>query len=118
MITKLEFTAAIEALEEQGEYDLHVAEHLSVVFPNAFEPNLLYDNNTIREAFTTLLATIFDDTDKWIEYYIYELEFGAKYEPGCAKDANGDDIDVSSPAALYDVLTADEKIESYKEKTR
>ena len=39
-----------------------------------------------------------------IAYFIFELDFGKKYEPGCVKDDNGNEIDFSSAEALYDYI--------------
>lgn len=38
-----------------------------------------------------------------IEYFIYELEFGTKYEPGMVLDGN-EEVDLSTAEKLYDYL--------------
>lgn len=41
--------------------------------------------------------------DSWIEYYIYELNYGKDYRPGCATDKDGN-IDLSDAGALWEFL--------------
>lgn len=49
-----------------------------------------------------LLENMFD-TDI-ISWWLYELEYGRKYEEGCIQDADGSNIDLSTPEKLYDYL--------------
>lgn len=44
-----------------------------------------------------------------IDYFIYELDYGRKYEPGMITDENGHDIDFSSAEKLYDYLIGEVK---------
>ena len=50
-----------------------------------------------------LLEEIFHD-DNDIEYFVYELDYGRKYKPGCVTDDKGTIYDYSSAESLYDVL--------------
>lgn len=47
----------------------------------------------------------------WIDYYIYELDFGAEYTDKSCTYKNGDVIDISTPEALYDFLIS--KMDSF-----
>ena len=49
-----------------------------------------------------LLERMFD-TDM-ISYFIYELEYGEKYEKSCVLDANMTEIDLSTAEKMYDYL--------------
>lgn len=49
-----------------------------------------------------LLENMFD-TDM-ISYWIYELDYGEKYEEGCVLDENMNEIDLSTAEKLYDYL--------------
>ena len=42
--------------------------------------------------------------ESWISYFVFELEFGERYEDGCATEADGTNIDLSSAEKLYDLL--------------
>lgn len=52
-----------------------------------------------------LLDKIFcDDSDyPLIDYWIYELDFGKKWKPGCVTD-NGEEVELWSISDLYDAL--------------
>jgi hypothetical protein len=56
-----------------------------------------------------LLRKLLKDAVENIDYYIYELDYGRKYEPGIITDENGHDIDFSSAEKLYDYLTGEVK---------
>lgn len=50
------------------------------------------------------LAIIFEDQDRWIDYYVFELDCGKKYRAGMITDKNGNNIDLSTPETLYEFL--------------
>lgn len=53
-----------------------------------------------------LLETIMDDNDKGfsdISYFIYELDYGRRYEPGMIMDGD-QEVDFSTAEKLYDYL--------------
>ena len=56
-----------------------------------------------------LLRKLLKDDVEDIDYFIYELDYGRKYEPGIITDENGHDIDFSSAEKLYDYLTGEVK---------
>ena len=56
-----------------------------------------------------LLRKLLNDAVKDIDYFIYELDYGRKYEPGMITDENGHDIDFSSAEKLYGYLTREGK---------
>ncbi len=51
-----------------------------------------------------LLKKLMQDSCEDIDYFIYELDYGRKYEPGVIKDENNQDIDFSTAGKLYDYL--------------
>lgn len=53
---------------------------------------------------TDLLEFIFNDKDQWINYWIWELEFGERFEDGDAKDADGSNIPLKTMENLYNLL--------------
>ena len=56
-----------------------------------------------------LLRKLLKDAVENIDYFIYELDYGRKYEPGMITDENGHDIDFSSAEKLYDYLIGEVK---------
>lgn len=98
------FTESIEALEKQSLHDNKCAEAFKTILPHDFVSQ--YNNSYISEQLIKLLKVSLSDNhrDSWIEYYIYELDFGKKYKKGCATNADGSEINLSTAKDLYDFL--------------
>lgn len=62
--------------------------------------------NTLEGNVVDLLEFAMDDQGDWISYWLWELEFGEKYKPGCVTD-NGVDVDLSTAEKLYDFLVSE-----------
>lgn len=58
---------------------------------------------SLEETLINVLEDCFNDDADFIGYFIYELEFGSKWEPGYVED-NGKDIKTQTPEDLYDYL--------------
>lgn len=56
----------------------------------------------------TLLDHIFDSGDL-ISWWVFELEYGKKYEKGCIQDKNGNDIEIPTVEKLYDYLVGEKE---------
>ena len=52
-----------------------------------------------------LLKKMLHDEYEYIDYFIYELDYGHKYEAGMITDENGQDIDIHTPELLYDFIS-------------
>ena len=51
-----------------------------------------------------LLKKMMYDKYDYIEYFIYELDYGREYEIGMVEDEHGQDIDIHTSDLLYDFL--------------
>lgn len=51
-----------------------------------------------------LLKLHFSDKEEWIEYFMYELDYGKRYKPNMIIDENGNDISMCNSDELYDLL--------------
>lgn len=58
----------------------------------------------LEDVIVRLLETVFEDTDKWISYWVWEENFGRKYEDGDAIDERGSIIPLKTAEDLYDFL--------------
>lgn len=56
------------------------------------------------DATTELLSLIFEDDDRWIDYFVYELEFGKKYREGTVARADDYNIPLATDEDLYNLL--------------
>lgn len=51
-----------------------------------------------------LLQQMLGDTEEWLSYWVYDLEWGTEYKPGCVKEADGSNIKLETMRELYDFL--------------
>jgi len=97
------FIEAIEAIQKQVKLDIEVSKHLGNAFPDAFEANLLPKNHFLQNALLHVLQTEMNDGQSWIEYFLWELNFGEEnYRLKVTQ--NGKEIKMSNAAELYDFL--------------
>ena len=61
------------------------------------------------ETVIDLLEFIFNDENRWVKYWIWELGFGADYEDGDVKDEHGEVIPLKTTEDLYDLLARNMK---------
>ena len=64
-----------------------------------------YVSDNRESSVVFLLKRIMHDQYEYIDYFIYELDYGRKYEPGMITDENGQDIDIRTPNLLYDFIS-------------
>ena len=50
-----------------------------------------------------------DSTTNWISYWLYELDRGDNWEPGCVDDGNGNEIPLHTLDDLYELLVENMK---------
>jgi hypothetical protein len=103
MITKELFVKTLVAIDNQLKADREFAENLSKAFKFAFEPNLLPDNHYLANALIELLQTIFNDNDadSWIEWWIFENDFGRNNLEVRVKDVA---VELKNNDDFYDFL--------------
>jgi hypothetical protein len=58
----------------------------------------------IVDSLIDMLEEYFEDEDEWISYWVYELDFGSKWEKGMVLDENGQDIKLQTIEDLYNIL--------------
>lgn len=56
-----------------------------------------------------ILQTAMNDENDWINYYIYELDFGKSYKKGSITDVDGTDIPLRNAEDLYKLLKGNDK---------
>ena len=66
------------AVQQHYDTERDMTESFAKVFPNAFEANLLLNNDSAAAALVELLEDIFKDDDLFIQYFIWELDFGKR----------------------------------------
>lgn len=100
------FINAIKALQRQYELDEHFAKALSSLFPDSCSSDLFYNNTAVDNILVEILQKTFNDdhAHSWIEYFCFELDFGKKNDSLKARDKNGNNIPLTTPEDLYNLL--------------
>ena len=99
-ITKEEFVSSINFIKERGEK----MDELNRVFTDEFEDSVFYPYLKYEAKMVDLLKSVMHDKYDDIEYFIYELNFGEKYEDGMIREKDGTLIDFSTAENVYDYL--------------
>ena len=97
-MTKQVFVDTINAIKE---YHKKI-DNIQTVLEENCEDSIFWPPSLENTLINVLIET-FNDEEDMIGYYIYELEFGEKWEPGRIKD-NDKDIKMQTPEDLYDYL--------------
>ncbi len=107
-ISKEEFIRIMKRLEEtemiKNKIDKIIKESTDCIisdFTNSGSLMICHEDIVIK-----LLEIMFDDVDT-ISWWIYDLEYGKKYEDGCITEKDGTIIDLSTAEKLYDFLISE-----------
>ena len=98
------FVDAINAIQKQTERDIEISKLLSKIYSNAFQGNLLPDHNIVIEALVKVLQKEMYDKGDWINYYLWELDFGRDNYRSYVRDEKNNIIPLSNANELYDLL--------------
>ena len=105
-MTKEEFVSIIEKLrdsfdlvEKVDELFRNSRDNVECDFGNGAGLQISHEGIVVL-----LLKKLMKDKDDWIDYFIYDLDYGRKYEPGFVKDEKGKNVDLSSAEKLYDYI--------------
>ena len=107
ILSKREFADILNRLREASDLQKQVdqlfrnsRESIENDFCNAAALQISHESLTVF-----LLKKILHDKYDYIDYFIYELDYGRKYEAGMITDENGQDIDIHTPDLLYDFIS-------------
>jgi hypothetical protein len=102
------FIETIEKIEQQHLHDVKCSKLLGQVYSNGFEANLMYENHLLMNQVIKILQVQMNDENghhSWIEYFLWELDFGKKNKELQAFRQDNSIIDLSDAGKLYDYLT-------------
>ena len=108
MISKDKFCEIIQhigLLQEQSErINSVLRDPLYENVANDFTSAYAFNNPIIEQDLVDVLESMFDDTEHWISYFIYELRCGVDWKYGAVMDKNGEDIPLRNVSEFYDFL--------------
>ena len=102
-MTKELFIATINSIQKQIEIDRKNSSMLQEMFPDD-SIYCGYNNSELFNALNKILKESMKDKYDWIDYFMYELDFGEKYRNGMVKVSDGSIIDLSNAEKLYEFL--------------
>lgn len=105
MITKYQFSQILNFFLDKE----NMARELSCVFDKYnyqtdwISGEFFADDNAM-EWILVLLEDIFKDESHWVRYWMYDLDFGRRYEPGTVISSDGKNIELYSVTDLWNLL--------------
>lgn len=99
LLSKEKFCETMDQIKESFDY----ADNLNDFFRSNRVDGYLYQPNCMDTALNLLRFMYHDDND-WIGYYVFELEWGRDYSPGCTTESDGTEIQLDTTEHLYDLL--------------
>ncbi len=100
MLSKKDFNDVMSFIQERQKVEFEINGIFSKEFFDcSFFPYSKYEAMMIK-----LLSIIMEDESGWISYFIYELEFGEKYEDGDITATDKDGKEVMIPMKTIDDL--------------
>lgn len=113
MLSKKTFVETINFLKEQSE-KVETFNKLGNEIFGDFDIYLFKDEDRIVK----LLAEAMDDRFEWLEYFIYENDYGKDLRPDSVQEADGTPIDITTAEKLYDFLAYEHEERKRSKKTR
>ena len=101
-ITKGDFINYIKAVQNVWDFQNEVLDLARKYAPYSDLGILDYpscDNELIE-----LLEKVTNDTDHWIPYFCYEVDFGREWQPGDTEDEDGNSIPMRTIEDLWEAL--------------
>lgn len=97
------FVETINEIEKQHRHDSKCSEAFKVILPNDYTSN--YDNHWLQNQLVKVLQIAMNDNhkDSWIEYYMWELDFGHKWKKDNVK-VKGKNFKLQNAYDLWDLL--------------
>ena len=105
-MSKEEFVEAINSLKEQRQIDDNFYKHMCLAFPGSYSP--IY-KNVLWELSIKILSIAMKDSSKFIEWWVFESDFGEKTDIADSLEFNGKNYPVRTAECLYDFLVFIEK---------
>lgn len=108
-ISKALFVETIKCLKKQWAHDDKATQALEKIFDAGSFSG--YKTHYVTNQLIKILQVAMNDdnADSWIEYFVFDLDFGKKYTVGCANNKDGSNIDLSHAGKLWDFLNKEKE---------
>lgn len=102
-MNKKQFIDALKAVSSQYREDKKISLAINCIVNQDFGC-AYFDTKFALRGLIKLLEHISGDKHKWIDYWVYELQCGDKYERGMIKEKNGKNIKLKTEEDVYNLL--------------
>lgn len=100
MLSKEVFVKCINFMKERSE----AMDKVNQIFTDEFEDSVFYPYFKYEAMMGQVLKDAMHDEGDWIEYFLYEGNYGEGLKPDSVTEADGTPIDITTPEKLYDFL--------------
>ena len=100
MLSKEMFIKCINFMKERND----AMGKINEVFTEEFEDSIFYPYFKYENMLSQVLKDTMQDKGDWIEYFLYEGDYGRDLKPDSVTEADGTPIDITTPEKLYDFL--------------
>ena len=80
---------------------------INKLFTEEFEDSIFYPYFKYEAMMKKVLKDAMCDESGWIEWYLYEQDYGRGIKPDSVTEADGTPIDLTTPEKLYDFLISE-----------
>lgn len=103
VFTKDLFIETIHEIEKQYNHDRKCAEAFKIILPNDYTSH--YANHWLQNQLLKILKIAMGDNhkDSWIDYYLWELDFGRKWKKDSVQ-VKGKNFKLKNAYDLWDLL--------------
>lgn len=97
------FIETMKEIEKQHNHDSKCAKAFKVLLPNDYISN--YDNHWLQNQLIKIVQIAMNDNkkDSWIEYWMWELDFGKKWKENSVQ-IKGKSFNLQTAEDLWDLL--------------
>jgi len=90
---------------EQLKIYLDREQEINSMFDNIFSNDYItgIDNGTLLSAYMNILKKLTKDDSGWIEYFVWDLDFGKDYKDGCITE-NGVNVKLDTIESLWNII--------------
>lgn len=100
MLSKEVFIECLNFMKERND----AMGKLNKIFTEEFEDSIFYPYFKYENMLGQVLKDAMRDEGDWIEYFLYEGDYGRDLKPDSVTEADGTPIDITTPEKLYDFL--------------
>lgn len=103
MLSKEMFVKCINFMKERDD----AINKINEIVTEEFEDSIFYPYFKYENMLYQVLKDVMHDENDWIEYFLYEGDYGRRLKPNSVSEADGTPIDITTPEKLYDFLVSE-----------